>query len=109
MNLHTDASKLYISAVLSQTHENKELPIAFISQKLTKHCINYSIIEKELLAIVWATKKNKDAIYWRKHFKVFTDAKSLSWLLSIKDPGSKLLRFTLKLAEFDFEIHHIPG
>jgi RNase H-like domain found in reverse transcriptase/Reverse transcriptase (RNA-dependent DNA polymerase)/Integrase zinc binding domain len=108
MNLHTDASKLYISAVLSQTHENKELPIAFISEKLTKHLINYSTIEKELLAIVWATKKFRCYLLG-KHFKVFTDAKSLSWLLSIKDPGSRLLRFTLKLAEFDFEIHHIPG
>jgi len=50
--LTTDASSLAIGAVLSQNGH----PISFISRTLNDHELNYSAIEKELLAIVWATK-----------------------------------------------------
>jgi len=50
--LTTDASNVALGAVLSQDGH----PISFISRTLNEHETNYSAIEKELLAIVWATK-----------------------------------------------------
>jgi len=50
--LTTDASNVPLGAVLSQNGH----PISFISRTQNEHELNYSAIEKELLAIVWATK-----------------------------------------------------
>jgi len=55
-----------------------------------------------LLAIVWATKHFRQYLYGRK-FKIVTDHKSLIWLINVKDPNSRLMRWRLKLEEFDYE------
>ena len=53
--LQTDSSKLGLGAVLSQPQKNgKKHPVAFASRKFLPREKNYSIIEKECLAIVWS-------------------------------------------------------
>jgi len=37
-------------------------------------------------------------------FTIVTDHKPLTWIVSVKDPGSRLLRWRLKLEEYDYEI-----
>ena len=80
----TDASNFAIGAVLSQKFDNKELPIAYASRTLNEHEINYSTTEKELLAIVWATKYLKHYLLGVK-FKIGTGHKPLTWLFNLKD------------------------
>ena len=56
--LQTDASNQGIGAVLLQQDDNQQWqPITFISRSLTKPEINYSTMEKEFLAIVWAFQR----------------------------------------------------
>lgn len=50
--LTTDASNIAIGAVLSQNHK----AVCYANRTLNEHKIKYATIEKELLAIVWATK-----------------------------------------------------
>jgi len=38
-----------------------------------------------------------------------TDHRALNWLFNIKDPGSRLTRWKLKLAEYEYEIYFKPG
>lgn len=38
-----------------------------------------------------------------------TDHKPLIWLCSIKNPSSRLIRWRIRLDEYDFEIKHKPG
>lgn len=102
--LTTDASNYALGAVLSQNNR----PICFGSRTLNEHEINYSTIEKELLAIVWATKYFRPYLFGRK-FIIETDHKPLTWLFSIKEPNSKLVRWRLKLSEFDYEIKYKKG
>jgi len=52
LTIDADASNLALGAVLSQ----KGHSIYFISRTLNDYELNYSAIQKELLAIVWATK-----------------------------------------------------
>ncbi|XP_062586907.1 uncharacterized protein LOC134248532 [Saccostrea cucullata] len=52
--LQTDASNNAIGAVLSQQLPDGDHPVAYLSKKLLPREKNYSTIEKELLAIVWA-------------------------------------------------------
>ena len=40
----------------------------------------------------------------RTKFTVVTDHKPLTWIMSVKDPGSRLLRWRKKLEKYDYEI-----
>jgi len=104
----TDASAYALGAVLSQGTVGDDRPIAYASRVLTRAEQNYSTTEKELLAIVWAVKHFRPYVYGTK-FKVVTDHKPLIWLFSVNDPGSRLIRWRLKLEEYDYEIIHKAG
>jgi len=106
--LTTDASDYAIGAVLSQGPIGSDLPIAYASRTLNEHEINYSTTEKELLAIVWSTQYFRPYLYGRK-FRIITDHKPLQWLFSLKEPNSKLVRWRLRLEEYDYEIQYKPG
>lgn len=107
-NLTTDASNVAIGAVLSQGIIGKDKPVAFASRTLNEHEKNYSTTEKELLAIIWATKHFRPYLYGRR-FKIITDHKPLQWLFSIKDPSSKLVRWRLQLEEHEYDIVYKKG
>jgi hypothetical protein len=102
--LTTDASYYAIGAVLSQ----EEHPVAFASRTLNEHEINYSTIEKELLAIIWATKYFRPYLFGNK-FTVRTDHQPLKWLNSLKEPNDKMQRWRISLNEYDFDIEYIKG
>lgn len=102
--LTTVASNAALGAVLSQNGH----PIAYSSRTLNRHECNYSTIEKELLAIVWATTYFRPYLYGRK-FTIQTDHRPLVWLNSLKEPNIKLQRWKIKLNEFDFNIEYIKG
>lgn len=106
--LSTDASNYALGAVLSQEINGEEHPVAYASRQLNSAETNYSATEKELLGAVWATGHFRCYLFGRK-FKIITDHAALKWLLSLKDPNSRLVRWTLKLSEFDYEIIHKPG
>lgn len=106
--LTTDASNFALGAVLSQGKIGSDLPVAYASRTLNSSEINYSTIQKELLAIVYATKYFRPYIFGRK-FKIVTDHKPLQWLFSLKEPNSMLVRWRLKLEEFDYEVVYKKG
>lgn len=100
----TDASNYALGAILSQDDH----PICFASRTLNDHEQNYSTIEKELLAIVWATKYFRPYVFGRK-FYIETDHKPLQWLFSVKEPNSRLFRWKIKLSEYNYEIRYKKG
>jgi len=107
-NLTCDASNFAIGCILSQGPIGKDLPIAYASRTLNKAEQNYNTTEKELCAIVWGVKQYRPYLYGQK-FKIITDHRALSWLFNVKDPGSRLIRWRLKLEEYEYEIHYKPG
>lgn len=104
----TDASDFACGAVLSQKHENDDLPISFASRAFTKGERNKHIIEKELAAIHWAILHYRPYLLGRK-FIVRTDHRPLVYLFGMKNPSSKLTRMRLELEEFDFQVEFVPG
>ena len=60
--LTTDASNDALDAVLSHGGH----PIGFLSRTLNQHELNYSAIEKELLANVWSIKYFRPYLFGRK-------------------------------------------
>ncbi|XP_076384553.1 uncharacterized protein LOC143263569 [Megalopta genalis] len=107
-NVTTDASGFAIGGVLSQGEPGKDKPIAYASRLLQGAELNYSTIEKECLAIVYCVQHFRPYIYGRR-FKLITDHRPLVWVNSVKDPTSRLLRWRLKLAEYEYQIIYKTG
>ena len=106
--LQTDASELGLGAVLSQVKDGEEHPVAFASRKLLPREKNYSVIEKECLAIVWSLQVFYVYLFGQK-FTIETDHQPLSWLEKMKNANQRLTRWTLAVQPFCFEIHHRRG
>ena len=105
--LHTDASDLGISAILTQIGpDNTEHVIQYASRMLTKQELKWHTQEKEALAIVWGCHKFRPYLLGSE-FVVKTDHQSLQWLMR-SDKG-KLARWALSLSEFNYKIVHRSG
>ena len=107
-NLTCDASNFAIGCVLSQGPIGQDAPIAYASRNLNKAEQNYNTTEKELCAIVWGVKQFRPYLLGQK-FTIITDHRALTWLFNIKDPGSRLTRWRLKLEEYEYEIQYKQG
>ena len=113
LKLDTDASSVGLGAVLSHVDDTgTERPIEYISRTLTKTERNYSMIEKEALAIVWATKRLHRYLFGRP-FTLVTDHKPLE---SIFHPSrgipsmvaGRLQRWSLFLSGYSYKIQFRP-
>jgi hypothetical protein len=111
--LEVDASPVGTEAVLFQQDpkdpENKKV-IMFWSQLFTDIEQRYSQTEKEALAIVLGCDKFQTYLIG-KPFTIITDNKAMELIL--KNPKSKpparILRWNLRLMEFNLDIIHRPG
>ncbi|KZR98202.1 Uncharacterized protein APZ42_006494, partial [Daphnia magna] len=106
--IHPDFCDYCLGAVLLQRVDNVERPLAYASRLLSKREGNYSITEKECLALVWAVKKFRSYI-WGMETLVVTDHHALCWLLTKKDLAGRLARWSLQLQEFLLRIAHRNG
>ncbi|KZS20882.1 Uncharacterized protein APZ42_012315 [Daphnia magna] len=76
MEIIPDACGYGIDAVLAQRVEGQGHPLAYASRLLSSSEINYSITEKECLALVWAFKKLKGYV-WGCKIVVVTEHQAL--------------------------------
>lgn len=103
--VQTDASDTGLAGVILQSDSDGfEHPITYASKKLTKTESNYSTIQREALAIIWAVRKFRDYIYGRK-FLLRTDHKPLTFIMTSTKP--KCSRWALELSDFQFDIEHV--
>ena len=106
--LRTDACDTGVGAVLEQEFEDGRHPILYLSKKLGQAEKNYAVIEKECYAIVWAIESLRVYLEGRS-FVVETDHAPLQWLNRMKSTNQRLLRWSLTLQEFRFDISHVAG
>ena len=79
MYLQTDASDAGVGACLLQEHDGIFHPVIFLSRKLKGAEMNYSPIEKECLANVWAVSKLQVYLFGRE-FVLLTDHMPLIYI-----------------------------
>ncbi|CAF1027404.1 unnamed protein product [Rotaria magnacalcarata] len=106
--LELDACEYGIGCILTQEYEKKKYAIAYASRTLSSAERNYSAVEQEALAIVWATK------HFRQYLEggpviVRSDCKALEWLKTARDPAGRLARWSMKLPPYNIVIQHRPG
>lgn len=108
--LQTDASEIGAGAILFQRGDSPEdrRIVSYASKKFSDTQKRYSAVERECLAIIWATDKFRPFLEIRR-FELLTDNAALTWLHRAKDKNSKLTRWSLQLANLDFNTIHVPG
>ena len=92
--------------VLQESEQSTHV-IAYVSRALSKSEQNYSVIQKECLALVYALKQFRHYLLGRP-FKIITDHAPLQWLSAQKMEGL-LARWALALQEYEFTIHYRRG
>ena len=107
-----DASAYAIGAALLQQQDEDDpkswATVGFFSKTLTPEQRNYSATERECYAVVWSVLTLRPYLEGA-HFLVRTDHNALKWLLTLEDPTGRLMRWRLRLMEFDYEIIYRPG
>ncbi|KAL1447311.1 hypothetical protein WDU94_000006 [Cyamophila willieti] len=106
LTIETDASKDGLGSCLLI----EDQPVSFASRSLTKCEQFYAQIEKELLAICFATEKFHQFIYG-KQVIVFSDHKPLMTIMkkNINDVPARLQRMLLRLFKYDLKVMYKPG
>ena len=103
-----DASDYAVGAVLSQTHEDGEHPVAYESRKMNSAEMNYPTHERELLAVIHALRTWRHYLAGQK-FIVVIDHYSLQYLRTQPQLSKRQAHWLDFIAEFDFDIVHKPG
>eukprot|EP00736_Rhodelphis_marinus_P012019 Rmarinus@m.1179 len=110
-SLTTDASGTGLGAVLAQEGEDGKVhPVAYASRALVPAETRYSATERECLGVMFAVKKFREYVEGGvQPTVVYTDHAALTWLLSLKDPTSRLTRWSVYLMPYTLEIKHRSG
>ncbi|GKD90370.1 reverse transcriptase domain-containing protein, partial [Tanacetum coccineum] len=103
-----DASDFAVGAVLGQRKDKYFRPIHYASKTLSEAQTNYTITEKELLAMVYAFKKFRSYLVLSKTI-VYTNHSALKYLFSKQDAKPRLLWWILLLQEINIEIRDKKG
>ena len=108
LKIQSDASNVSVGAVLLQC----DRPIAFTSKNLTAPEKNYSVYERELLAVIKALKQFKYYVMSSPHqTEVETDHRALTNLLKSEtnDPYGRRARWIEQLSMFSPKIRFVEG
>ena len=90
--------------------DGTECPIAFASRTLNKAKTNYSQIDKEALAIVWAVKKFNGYLYTR-YFSIITDHQPVTAIFHRNKnihatTAARLQRYAIYLSGHNYSIQY---
>ncbi|XP_070032742.1 uncharacterized protein [Nicotiana tomentosiformis] len=101
--LMCDTNDIAIGAVLGEKRDKSFHYIYCASKTLNPAQMNYTVTEKELLAVVWAFDKFRFYLVGTKVI-VYPDHPAIRYLFENKDAKPRLIRWVLLLQEFDLEI-----
>lgn len=102
-DIHDDASHRAIAATLGKVEEKFPYAIYFISKNLWKAELNYTMREKELLAIMHSLNKFRHYVTCYQTF-VHIDHAAIKYLMNKPDANDRIIRWLLLLHQFDLTI-----
>lgn len=103
-DLHCDASKIGIGAVLSQGGH----PVAYFSEKLNGARSRYSTYDVEFYAIVQAIRHWRHYLFHRE-FVLYTDHEALKHLFTQNNLSARHAKWSSFLQQFTFVVKHQSG
>jgi hypothetical protein len=106
--IYTDASKLGVSAILTQEDKGKMSIVSTASRVLTETERKYTTSEQELLAVVYALQKFRIFVIGHSVI-IYSDNKALTFLKKCNLNSGRITRWVMQLQEYDLTINHIKG
>jgi len=102
--LDVDACGTQVDATLLHEQDDRKLhPVAYMSRRLATNELPDEISQKECLAVVWASLKQRPYLEG-DHVLVRTDHDCLRWILNIGGSGNpRLARWRLRLSESEID------
>ncbi|KJE93004.1 hypothetical protein CAOG_08740 [Capsaspora owczarzaki ATCC 30864] len=109
--IFSDASDLALGGVLMQRSESGDglHPVAYYSRVFTKPEINYSVYDKELLAILECLREWRHYVCGSGKITVWSDHRNLQWFTETRELTAREARWCEMLGEFDLVIKHLEG
>ncbi|GJR80080.1 reverse transcriptase domain-containing protein [Tanacetum coccineum] len=98
------ASKEAVSAVLMTKREARQMPIYFVSRELRGPEVNYTAMEKLVLALVHASKRLRR--YFQAHPIIVITDQPIKNILSNPEVAGRMQKWSIQLGEFG--IHYRP-
>lgn len=108
-HLFTDASANSIGSMVGQEIDGKMHPIAFSSHKLTEAQKKWSVVERELYAVVKSVTQDHYDILYNANINLYTDHRPLAWLHSLQNHNPKLMRWALMLQNIKINPQYLKG
>ena len=106
--LQTDASDSGLGAVLLQEHDGVNMPVMYISRKLNAAETRYSTIERECLALFWATKRLHVYLYGTE-FILEIDHQPLAFVNRANINNDRVMRWALHLQMYRYQVRIVKG
>lgn len=108
IEVHTDASKLGIGAILLQKIEDKLQPVAYYSRQTSPEEQKFHSYELETLALVTALQKFRVYLLGTT-FKAVTDCNAIRNTMNKRDLVPRVARWWIMMQEYNFSIEYRPG
>jgi ribonuclease HI len=102
-SIYCDASRQGLGCVLMQEGR----VVAYVSQQLRKHELNYPTHDLELAAVVHALKIWRHYLIGQKS-DIYTDHKSLKYIFTQSDLNLRQRRWLELIKDYDLEVHCHP-
>ena len=102
--LHCDASEFALGAVLVQAGR----PIAYASKTLNPAQRNYSVTEKECMAVQWSPQYFHCNVHGAT-LTVYTDYIALKSILATKDPKGRIAKLIVDIWSYEFNLAYRKG
>ena len=106
--LQTDASDSGLGAVLLQEYDGVNMPVMYISRKLNAAETRYSTIERECLALFWATKRLHVYLYGTE-FILEIDHQPLAFVNRSNINNDRVMRWALQLQMYRYQVRIVKG
>ena len=102
--VYCDASRAGLGCVLMKSGRL----VAYGSRQLKNHKKNYPIHDMELDVVIFALKIWRHYLYGEQ-FEVYSDHKSLKYILTQRDLNMRQRKWMEFLEDYDFTLHYHPG
>ncbi|GJU98093.1 reverse transcriptase domain-containing protein [Tanacetum coccineum] len=99
--IYLAAAKEAISAVLMTDREGRQIPVYFVSRTLRGPEVNYTPMEKLVLALLSASKRLKR--YFQAHTIVVITSQPIKQLLSSSEISGRMLNIDVELEGYDIQ------
>ncbi|GJV12438.1 reverse transcriptase domain-containing protein [Tanacetum coccineum] len=99
--IYLAAAKEAISAVLMTDREGRQIPVYFVSRTLRGPEVNYTPMEKLVLALLSASKRLKR--YFQAHTVIVITNQPIKQLLSSSEISGRMLKWKFELEGYDIQ------